>query len=285
MANLDLAGIITRTCSDLKAKFAALTHTHAAADITSGTLDAARLPVATTSAVGGVKVDGTTVTISNGVISAAGGGSVEPATTAPAMDGTAAVGTSTKYARADHVHPTDTSRAAAVHAHGNITSGGDITASAAIASGDRLVINDESASKITNSSITFGTSTTTFLANNGTWQTPAGGGGGGSTWTAVSGAEVAGESGEIGVYSDGHTVYVGGDAVVPNMDGVLVTGLPETAALVRTTLILTQGGDYLGVMDAFVEYGELFYDSNNWDPETYASSEASFALTYPIITS
>lgn len=33
--------------------------------------------------------------------------------TAPKMDGTAAVGTSTAYARADHVHPTDTSRAAA----------------------------------------------------------------------------------------------------------------------------------------------------------------------------
>jgi len=31
--------------------------------------------------------------------------------TTPAMDGTAAVGTSTSYARADHVHPTDTSRA------------------------------------------------------------------------------------------------------------------------------------------------------------------------------
>lgn len=33
--------------------------------------------------------------------------------TTPSMDGTAAVGTSTAYARADHVHPTDTSRAAA----------------------------------------------------------------------------------------------------------------------------------------------------------------------------
>ena len=32
------------------------------------------------------------------------------ASTAPKMDGTAAVGTSTKYARQDHVHPTDTSR-------------------------------------------------------------------------------------------------------------------------------------------------------------------------------
>ena len=34
-----------------------------------------------------------------------------PATVAPLMDGTAAVGTALKYAREDHVHPTDTSRA------------------------------------------------------------------------------------------------------------------------------------------------------------------------------
>jgi hypothetical protein len=35
-----------------------------------------------------------------------------PATATPVMDGTAAVGASAKYAREDHVHPTDTSRAA-----------------------------------------------------------------------------------------------------------------------------------------------------------------------------
>ena len=37
------------------------------------------------------------------------GASVSPATDTPLMDGTAAVGTSLKYAREDHVHPTDTS--------------------------------------------------------------------------------------------------------------------------------------------------------------------------------
>jgi microcystin-dependent protein len=35
-----------------------------------------------------------------------------PSSTSPAMDGTAAVGTGTTYARADHVHPSDTSRMA-----------------------------------------------------------------------------------------------------------------------------------------------------------------------------
>lgn len=44
---------------------------------------------------------------------AAASSSVEPATTVPLMNGTAAVGSSAKYARADHVHPSDTTRAAA----------------------------------------------------------------------------------------------------------------------------------------------------------------------------
>jgi len=45
-----------------------------------------------------------------------------PATTAPLIDGTAAVGTSLLYARQDHVHPTDTSRLSAT-----ATAGGDLT--------------------------------------------------------------------------------------------------------------------------------------------------------------
>ena len=62
----------------------------------------------------------------------------------------------------------------AAHTHGNITNDGDITTTVTIASGDRLVINDESEGKINNSSITFGTSTTTYLTNKGTWATPVG---------------------------------------------------------------------------------------------------------------
>lgn len=41
----------------------------------------------------------------------------------PAMDGTGSAGSSSNYARADHVHPTDTSRAAASSVH-SIPSGG-----------------------------------------------------------------------------------------------------------------------------------------------------------------
>ena len=41
---------------------------------------------------------------------------VSPSTTTPKMDGTAAKGTETAFARGDHVHPTDTSRAPKSHA-------------------------------------------------------------------------------------------------------------------------------------------------------------------------
>ena len=41
----------------------------------------------------------------------ANGSTVPPATVAPIMDGTAAVGIATKYAREDHVHPSDTTKA------------------------------------------------------------------------------------------------------------------------------------------------------------------------------
>ena len=49
---------------------------------------------------------GTGIDITSNVISS----TVLPANTAPLMDGTAAVGTSTRYARQDHVHPKDTAK-------------------------------------------------------------------------------------------------------------------------------------------------------------------------------
>lgn len=122
-----------------------------------------------------------------------GGGSVEPATETPAMDGTAAVGTSEKYAREDHVHPTDTSRAASTHTHGSITNAGAITDYTAIADGDTLIFADHSDSKkLKRSGIAFGSSTTTFLRNDGTWQTPSGGGGGGGSTSDDVTVDVAG---------------------------------------------------------------------------------------------
>jgi hypothetical protein len=51
------------------------------------------------------------------------GAAVPPATVAPLMDGAAAVGSVAKYAKEDHIHPTDTSRAASTHTHAQ----GDVT--------------------------------------------------------------------------------------------------------------------------------------------------------------
>ena len=50
--------------------------------------------------------------------------------TTPKMDGTATMGSETsKFARGDHIHPTDTSRASSTHTHGNITNDGKIGSS------------------------------------------------------------------------------------------------------------------------------------------------------------
>ena len=86
------------------------------------------LPIASSSTLGGIKV-GTNLSIdsSTGVLSVTG---IPTAATAnPLMDGTAAIGSSSKYAKEDHVHPTDTSRAAAttVVTQASINSSGLIT--------------------------------------------------------------------------------------------------------------------------------------------------------------
>ena len=61
-----------------------------------------------TSTKGGVLTDAQAVKL-NGI--ATGATANAATTTTPKMDGTAAVGTETAYAKGDHVHPTDTSRA------------------------------------------------------------------------------------------------------------------------------------------------------------------------------
>ena len=64
------------------------------------------LPAASATVLGGVRVDDTTIKSTNGIISVYN--SAVPATATPLSNGVAAVGTSTKYAREDHIHPTDT---------------------------------------------------------------------------------------------------------------------------------------------------------------------------------
>ena len=62
---------------------------------------------------------GTNVQINDNVISATDTNTMrEPATVAPKMDGTAAVGSSLKYAREDHVHPSDSTKVDKVNGKG-----------------------------------------------------------------------------------------------------------------------------------------------------------------------
>ena len=145
------------------------------------------------------------------------------------MNGIQSLGQLTTLARADHVHPVDTSRAAASHthgtydnstaltganvysnisvtdgivtglttraltaanigaaptshSHGNILSGGTITAAAVTpANTDYLLISDTSASGKIARGVAIGTSTSTYLRNDGTWGTPPN-----TTYTASS---------------------------------------------------------------------------------------------------
>ena len=71
-------------------------------------------PTYTASEVGAVPTSRTIngKALSNDITLDASDIGINPASVAPNMDGTAAVGTSSKYAREDHVHPTDTSRQA-----------------------------------------------------------------------------------------------------------------------------------------------------------------------------
>lgn len=94
-------------------------------------------------------------------------------TVTPKMDGTANKGTDNGFARGDHVHPTDTSRAASTHSHGNIASNGIVSGEQTIANGDRILIADVSgAYGVEKSTIAFdGSTTTKALSQKGTWET------------------------------------------------------------------------------------------------------------------
>ena len=68
------------------------------------------------------------------------------------------------------ITPANIGAATSSHTHGDITNAGDITATApTIASGDQIIINDDSASKITNGPTFDGSTETQYLSKKGTW--------------------------------------------------------------------------------------------------------------------
>ena len=162
MATLDLAGIITRVCTDLKSYFSQIGHTHSGSDVTSGT-GASQVAIGNHTHSGyaasnhshgditsGGDITASAPTIASGdkliindesaskvtngpsfgsdttkylrndgswAVPATGGSAPSPSSASPAMDGMASAGSSDDYARGDHVHPSDTSKADASHTH------------------------------------------------------------------------------------------------------------------------------------------------------------------------
>lgn len=104
---------------------------------------------------------------------------VSPSNTKPKMDSGSegTVGSETAFARGDHVHPTDTSRASSTHSHGYLSNTGTFggqSGAIEIANGDYLIIGDASVSgkKLAYSNLTFDASTDTkALTKKGTWET------------------------------------------------------------------------------------------------------------------
>lgn len=91
------------------------------------------------------------------------------------------------------------------HTHGNISNaGGWQNTPQAIASGDTFVITKSGL--LNNSSLSFGTSTTTFLRNDGTWGTPSG-----------SGVSGSGTANEITYWSASSTIASLSTATYPSL--------------------------------------------------------------------
>ena len=195
---------VTSLQSTLDGK-AASSHTHAASDVASGTLDIARIPTGTS---------GTTVALGNHTHSGYAPTSHEHSG-ADITSGTVGfsylpTGTgASQVAVGNHTH---SGYASSTHYHGSITSVGAITSDTAVESGDKLVIVDANdANKLKRSSIALGTSTSTFLRNDGTWAAPSGGGGG--SWTEITNDIMTEEYGAFAFFSaftDGKTVIVTG---------------------------------------------------------------------------
>ena len=186
------------------------------------------------------------------------------------------------------------------HTHGNIQNGGTLqTNDVAIASGDKLVITDSSDSnKVARASAAFGTSTTTFLRNDGSFATPTdtkdttrtselnatklfvvgSATKAASAQTNVNGYVYIGTNNEL--YSGGYQVLTTNSVldVVKTKKGTI----PTTGTSV--TIALDDMGDTLDVMDRYsrVIAVNAYTYTNSGSTYTYTAVEVDWKLTETI---
>lgn len=103
---------------------------------------------------------------------------------------------------------------------GNINSSGQISGSGStVASGDKLLIAKSSDGEI-NKSVAFGSSTATFLRNDGQWAAPPSGGGGSTTLGGLTDVTISGASnGQVLTYSSGAWVNSAVPTELPSLTG------------------------------------------------------------------
>jgi hypothetical protein len=141
-----------------------IVHNHAATAITSGTISTARLGSGTASSSTFLRGDNTWATPTGG-----SGDVVGPASSVNARIATFN-GTTGKLIQDSGT--LISGLATSTHTHGNISNAGAISSAAQIiASGDNLLIRDASNSSLISNGPSFGTSSTTFLANDGIFRT------------------------------------------------------------------------------------------------------------------
>ena len=185
------------------------------------------------------------------------------------------------------------------HVHGNMASNGSISDNVEISSGDRLIISDKSnSSKLVCSSITFGTSDNTFLANDGTWRGVSGASGGTvtevNTGTDLIGGPITGSgtishatSGVIakttrGLYpfkvnSTGHITDVGNAVTVPTKVSDLTNDLGFTSNTGTITGI-TMNGSSKGT-SGVVNLGTVLTEIPTADQIVYQPEDQTWSVS------
>lgn len=200
--------------------------------------------------------------------------------TSPKMDGTATVGTETTYARGDHIHPTDTSRASSTHTHGNISNDGKIATSTEVDLGnnDRLVIIDTSDSNTLKASkIKFdGSTTTKALTQAGSFQTFVQD----ASYVHTDNNYTTADKTKVGYVDTGMavTTYVSnqistamtGSAKYKGTVGGVHGGLPTTGYKQGDYYVVAVAGTYAGQT---CEVGDMIFCNKDYDSGTASNSD------------